>query len=280
MKIKIWGCRGSLPTPGTDTIKYGGNSTCVEVRLDDGQLIIFDAGSGIRRLGKAIMKDPSTKEMYLFLTHAHWDHLMGFPFFTPIYIDSYKINVRGGPIAKKSLRGYLKQQMEAPYFPVRFDSLRAQFDFTQGDPEKREIGAAQVIPIRLIHPNGCYGFKVIENGKSFVFFTDHELDFIKDQRPKVEKLLKFCEGANLLIHDAQYTDEQYKNTKGWGHSTFNTVIDFGIEANVKKLGMFHHDPEHTDTQLEQFENEWLERVKRQDCDAECFAVKENMETVI
>jgi phosphoribosyl 1,2-cyclic phosphodiesterase len=277
MRIKIWGCRGALPTPGPETIRYGGNTTCVEVRLNDGSVIILDAGSGIRKLGKALMKDENIRIIHLFLTHAHWDHLMGFPFFRPAYLQGYKIYVRGGPRAKRSLRNYLRHQMEAPYFPVRFDAMKAEFDFTEGDPQKRIIGSAEVVPIRLNHPNGSYGIKIIEEGKSFVFFTDHELDFIHERSLDIDGYINFCKGADLLLHDAQYTDEEYRLTRGWGHSTFNSATDFSIKAEVRRFGIFHHDPDHTDEQMDMYVSLCQERILEANSTVDCFSAQEGME---
>ncbi|MFC1891976.1 MBL fold metallo-hydrolase [Thermodesulfobacteriota bacterium] len=280
MKIKIWGCRGSLPTPGMKTVRYGGNTTCVEVRLADGTIIIFDAGSGIRKLGKELVKEQDISEIYLYLTHPHWDHLMGFPFFAPAYMERFKIHVRGGPRAKRSLRGYLAHQMEAPFFPVRFQSMKAGFDFTQGDPKIRKIGNAEIVPIVLSHPNGCYGFKIVEEQKIFVFFTDHELDFNHERSFNYDEYLDFCKGADLLIHDAQYTDEEYAFSKGWGHSTFNSATDFSIKAGVKKFGIFHHDPEHDDELMDLYTGHCKKRVEDTGSDFDCFAVMEGMDILI
>lgn len=177
MKITIWGCRGSIPVPGPSTVKYGGNTTCVEVSLGDGTTIILDAGSGIRNLGKKIVEEGKTQDLYLMLTHSHWDHLIGFPFFSPAYREGFKIHVRGGPIAKETVRNYLERQMEPPYFPARFSAMKADFDFTHGIPMVKQIGSATVTPIPLSHPNGGYGYKITDGGKTFVFLTDNELDY-------------------------------------------------------------------------------------------------------
>jgi phosphoribosyl 1,2-cyclic phosphodiesterase len=280
MEIRIWGCRGALPTPGPETIRYGGNTTCVEVRPSDGSVIILDAGSGIRKLGKALMKEEGVRIIHLFLTHAHWDHLMGFPFFRPAYLERYKIHVRGGPRAKRSLRNYLRHQMEAPYFPVRFDAMKAEFDFTEGDPQKRMIGSAEVVPIRLNHPNGSYGIKIMEAGKSFVFFTDHELDYLHGSRLDLEGYVNFCKGADLLLHDAQYTDEEYQLTRSWGHSTFSSATDFCIKAEVRRFGLFHHDPDHTDDQIDRYVSLCQERILKANSTVDCFGVQEGIELMV
>lgn len=280
MKIKIWGCRGSLPTPGMKTVKYGGNSACVEVRLNNGAVIIFDAGSGIRRLGKELIRENDLREIYLYITHPHWDHLMGFPFFLPAYSERFKIHVRGGPNAKRSLKGYLAHQMEAPYFPVRFQSMKAEFNFNLGEPQIRKIEDTDIVPIRLNHPNGCYGFKIIEDGKSFIFFTDHELGFKHDGGLEIKEYLDFCKNADLIFHDAQYDDNEYLFAKGWGHSTFRDTNEFCLKAGIKRLGLFHHDPDHDDNQMEDYERYCKEIIRKADGDMECFAVMEGMEVFI
>ena len=196
MYITIWGCRGSLPTPGSGTLEYGGNTTCIEVRLKDGTLIIIDAGSGLRNLGKQLIKEKDLTDIYLFLTHSHWDHLMGFPFFIPAYINEYKIHVRGGPKAKRSLSKYLEHQMEPPYFPIKFKAIKAQFDFTYGDPNEQTIGTAEIIPVVLNHPDGGYGFKIREGNKTFVFLTDNELDHQHKNGLTKEEYIDFCSILN------------------------------------------------------------------------------------
>jgi len=280
MKIRIWGCRGSLPTPGRSTARYGGNTTCLEIVPKEGPLIIIDAGSGLRKLGKRVAAEKKEKDIYLIMTHPHWDHLMGFPFFVPAYLPDYKIHVRGGPRAKRYLKRYLSHQMDAPYFPVPYAALRAEFDYTDGDPKKRDIGAVTVTPIRTSHPQGCYGYKFSEAGKHFVFLTDHELGFDHGSGVTEEEYMEFCRGAELLIHDAQYTDEQYKLTRGWGHSTFAAVTDFAVRAEVKRLGLFHHDPDHSDQAMDTYETECREQIELVNGAVECFGVREGTELSI
>lgn len=276
MKITVWGCRGSLPTPGSPTTHFGGNTTCIEVRLEDNTVIVFDAGSGIRLLGKKLAAELNIKEIHLVLTHAHWDHLMGFPFFAPAYMKRFTIYVRGGPTAKQSLRGYLKQQMKTPFFPVPFDAMKADFNFTQGEPKVRSIGSAELIPIRMSHPNNCYGFKLVEGDKQFVFFTDHELRVRHKKSLLRDEYVELCQDAELLFHDAQYTEQEYSHTKGWGHSTIMDTVNFGIEARVKSLGLFHHDPDRTDHQIADMEMTVREDVRARSAEMECYAVRESM----
>lgn len=277
MRIKIWGCRGSIATPGPSTNKYGGNTTCVEVRLDSGPLIIFDAGSGLRGLGKSLSKEEATTEFYIYLTHAHWDHLAGFPFFLPAYAPKYSIHVRGGPKPKGALEGFLKQQMKPPYFPVPYRMMNAKFDFTLGGPRKRNIGEAEVIPIPINHPNGGYGFKVIENGVSFVFIPDNELDFLHEGGLSREDYVQFAKNADLFFHDAQYSDAEYINKKSWGHTPFTATLKLGLDAEVKRLGLFHHDPDHSDDDMDQIEELAKTLAAGVGSSIDVFAVKEGME---
>ena len=276
MTIKIWGCRGSLPVPEKETLKYGGNTTCVEVRLDDGHIIILDAGTGIRKLGKQLAADKNVQEVFLILTHSHWDHLMGFPFFSPAYSKEFKINVRGGPIAKESVRNYLEHQMEPPYFPVRFNAMQAQFDFTHGIPKAKQVGKATVTPIALSHPNGGYGFKIEEGDQSFVFLTDNELEYQHEGGCQRYEYLSFCRDADLLIHDAQYTDDEYQRFETWGHSTYRQALDLAISAKVKRVGLFHHDPDRTDEDVDRIIENCRGILTQRRSTLDCFAVAEGM----
>lgn len=277
MRIKIWGCRGSIPSPGCDNNEYGGNTTCVEVRLKDGSLIVIDAGTGIRCLGTTLLKPEGPKKVHLLLTHAHWDHLQGFPFFVPAYMEEYSIIVRGGPLAKQSLKAFLAHQMDPPYFPVPFRDLKASFDFRQEDGQSLSIGKVEIIPILLKHPNGGYGYKFIEGNKTFVFLTDNEIGFDHPGGLPDTEYAEICRNADLLIHDGQYTEQEYKISRGWGHSTFRAVTDLSISAEVKRLGIFHHDPRHLDKDLDRYIEECRQQISKEKSRVECFGTKEGME---
>ncbi len=274
MKITSWGTRGSLPTPGKNTQKYGGNTTCIEIKTDRDNLIIIDAGSGIRNLGKKIITDKKIENINLILTHAHWDHLLGFPFFIPAYFSKYNIYVRGGKYAKSSLQKYLKHQMEPPYFPVNFNLLNAKFNFKKSKPVMFKDDPLEVISIKLNHPDGGFGYKFIENGKTFVFLTDNELDYHHKKGPSKAEFIDFCKDADILFHDSQYTNEEYKNTKGWGHSTFESTVDLAIKANVKSLGFTHHDPDRTDDDLDLQVIKYQKVIDKSGKNFKCFGVKE------
>lgn len=274
MKIKIWGCRGSLPSPGPQTLRYGGNTTCLEIRNDYGNILIVDAGSGIRLLGKSLVQEKNINEVYFFLTHCHWDHLAGFPFFIPAYNDRFTIYVYGGPKDIRSVKKVLAHQVEPPYFPIDFSNLKAKFKFGSDCPRLETVGFYNFDGIRLSHPNGGYGFTLTNNGKRFVFLTDNEFAYPHKGGLRRDEYLEYCKNADLLIHDAQYTKEEYKYTYGWGHTTYDDAIDFAIEAGVKRFGIFHHDPDRSDTDLERQVELCKEKVRKKNAFVECFAVYE------
>ncbi|MBN2322774.1 MAG: MBL fold metallo-hydrolase [Spirochaetes bacterium] len=280
MKITIWGCRGSIPTPGLSTVKYGGNTTCVEVELEDKTLLILDAGSGIRNLGKKILEEGITEEIYLILTHSHWDHLIGFPFFTPAYSAGFRIHVRGGPVAKETVKSYLEHQMEPPYFPARFSVMRAEFDFTHGIPMVKHIGSSTVTPIPLSHPNGGYGFKISDGGRTFVFLTDNELEYQHEGGRLRGDYLRFCEGADLLLHDAQYTEPEYRRSVGFGHSTVSSAFTLAVRAGVKRFGLFHHDPDHSDSVMDAITTKLQDLLDKKNDDLNLFCASEGREIVL
>jgi phosphoribosyl 1,2-cyclic phosphodiesterase len=277
MTIRIWGCRGSIPSPGHDTSLYGGNTTCVEVRLRDGTLIVIDAGTGIRSLGNALLKERRTTRVHLLITHAHWDHLQGFPFFVPGYLAGYTILVNSGPRAAQLLRQFLAHQLDPPYFPVRFEDLGASFEFREQDGEALAIGAARVSAIPLKHPDGGYGYEITEEGKRFLFLTDNEMGFQHPSGLADGDYVELCRKADLVLHDGQYTEEEYQHTRGWGHSTFRAVTDLGLAARVKRLGIFHHDPSHVDRDLDRYIGTCRERAARRGSRMELFGIREGME---
>jgi phosphoribosyl 1,2-cyclic phosphodiesterase len=280
MKIKIWGCRGSIASPGEHTIRYGGNSTCLEIRSADGELFIVDAGSGIRNLGKALRHDSDTSQIRFFFTHSHWDHLAGFPFFEPAYSDRFTITFCSGPHAQSSIERYVSRQMEAPFFPVEFNQLRARFKFCCENPtmESRNcpLGSMQCRAFPISHPNGGHGYKFIEGGKTFVFLPDNELGFRHEGGLTRDQYVEICRGADLLLHDAQYTEEEYRRTRGWGHSTYTDAIDLAIEAGVTRLGLFHHDPDRTDDDLDRQLHLCQENVVKSGSRLDCFSCAEGM----
>jgi phosphoribosyl 1,2-cyclic phosphodiesterase len=277
MKIRIWGTRGSIPAPGREMSRYGGNTTCVEIRLADNSLIIIDAGTGIRKLGQALLREAGLKDITLLLTHSHWDHLQGFPFFIPAYSEGYTLHVRGGPHARKSLEKYLAHQMEPPFFPVNFRLLRANFDFNSEERGPQTIAGARVTPIPLNHPNGGYGFEIREQGRSFIFLTDNELGYDHPGGLSAADYVERCRGADLVLHDAQYTDEEYQRTRGWGHSTYSAAVDLAAAAQVARFGLCHHDPDRSDDDLDARVMDCRQRLAGAGSRVDCFAACEGME---
>jgi phosphoribosyl 1,2-cyclic phosphodiesterase len=274
VRIKVWGCRGSVPSPGGDTSRYGGNTTCVEIRLADGSLVVIDAGSGIRNLGRQLARGQG-QVIHLLLTHAHWDHVQGFPFFLPAYLKSFTLQVWGGPRSAATLRSYLRQQLTPPYFPVKYAELGARIRFPPSPQAEIRIGGARIQSIPLAHPDGGYGFRFLEDGRSFVFLTDNELGHRHPGGLTPGRYAEWCRGADLVMHDAQYTPEEYRLTRGWGHSTFQAAAQLCRAAAPKRFCLIHHDPQHTDPELDRFARDFRRTVGRDG--AECFAATEGME---
>lgn len=280
MRIRIWGCRGSIPTPGATTLRYGGNTTCIEIRTGKGQIIIVDAGTGVRNLGALLSREADPASVRFFFTHSHWDHQAGFPFFQPAYFPSSTITLCSGPHGQDFIRSCLNHQMEAPFFPVDFGLLKANFIFRCERPHMEpgfcRLDGLEVSPVPLNHPNGGFGYKFIEEGKVFVFLTDNELGFRHEGGLATEQYAEFCRGADLLFHDAQYTEEEYRHTRGWGHSTFSDATDLAIAAGVKCLGLIHHDPNRTDDDLDRQAESCRERIRQAGSALECLAIAEGM----
>lgn len=284
MKIKCWGCRGSLPTPDSDKQYYGGNTTCLEIETTTGERIIIDAGSGIRNLGKALCAAKVGENIRFFFTHSHWDHLMGFPFFPPAYAKDFTLSFCSGPHAQDTIRNFLSHQMEPPYFPVDFSAIKAKTIFhcdnPNNEPRNCRCSGAEVRPINLSHPNGGFGYKIIDAGASCVFLSDNELGFSHPGGPDHADFVDFCRRSDLLIHDAQYTDSEYERTRGWGHSTFADATDLAIAAEVGRFGIFHHDPDRSDSDLNHQVSLCRERIRRAGSSVECFAIAEGMELML
>lgn len=280
MEISIYGSRGSLPTPGPATQIYGGNTTCIQVRSASGEIAIVDAGSGLKDLGTELAAAVEPRRVRFFFTHAHWDHLLGFPFFRPAYRNDFTLTFCSGPHAQDTIRNFLSHQMQAPYFPVELDALNATMVFHCDNPcqEDRNCICAdlQVRAFPVNHSNGGFGYRFIENGKVFAFAPDNELGYQHPDGPDRSEFVTLFAHADLLIHDAQYTDADYNITRGWGHSTFSATTDLAIEAGVKRLGLFHHDPDRSDDDLDRQVAFCRDRIRAAGSDIDCFAATEGM----
>jgi phosphoribosyl 1,2-cyclic phosphodiesterase len=253
MKVKFYGVRGSLPVCGREFEKYGGNTTCIRIlRENVNRIAIMDAGTGIRSLGKEIIAEGiSQKVINILFSHFHWDHIQGLPFFAPAYRKNQKLGIlamgRKGKI--KDLKEIFSLQMQKEYFPIRIEVMGAQFEFlTYGGKETIYGAMVKAIPQHHLYYGGSYGFRVEDEGKSLVVCTDLEhVDGID------QKIVDFARGADLLIHDGQYTAKEYKKFKGWGHSTCEMAAKVAKQARVKRLIITHHDPDHNDDFLDTME---------------------------
>jgi phosphoribosyl 1,2-cyclic phosphodiesterase len=281
LKIKFWGTRGSVPAAGPDTVKYGGNTTCLEIRLEDGELIVLDAGTGIRKLGVKLLDELAQRpagqnySAHLIFTHFHWDHIQGFPFFRPVFSDRFSFRIYGRLEKTSDVRQTLADQIRAPYLPFLFEHLRANLDFVPTGREPFTIGRTKIHSIATNHPNNAIGYKIIEGGKTFVFLTDNELYMDKKVTP-YEDFVGFCAGADLLVHDAQWDDEEAKKFPAWGHSSYSQVVELAVKAKVKCVGFTHHDPYHPDSWIDRMVAQTQNLIKRNKMRIRCFAAREGL----
>lgn len=281
MKLRFWGTRGSIPSPGINTIKYGGNTTCLELSLNDGTLIIFDAGTGIRKLGDKIIQNNNQSMINLFLTHSHWDHIQGFPFFSPAYSEGVRIKIFGCPPAFNKLKAILTKQMESSYFPVNFRQLKARISFQEISQDEHWVKKARFTFIRNNHPGAAYGFKASEEGKAIIFITDNELLPIKNSTlTSWNEFLEFCNHADLLVHDAHYLQEEMMETAGYGHSSYENAFKLGVEAEVKHLVFFHHEPDRRDDEIEAILSHYREKRDRLNISMKLDAAREGLSYTI
>jgi len=280
MLIKFYGTRGSVPVCGPDFQEFGGNTTCLQIKVKEtNNIAVFDAGTGIRDLGKDFIESGHVQdEIFISFTHFHWDHIQGFPFFAPAFIEDQKINILalGWGRRLQCLEDIFKTQMKKEFFPVQLERMGADFKFmllkeTYKVFERKEQDGKPVVvkSNKHNHPGGAFGYRIEMDGKVFVFCTDVEHGKSID-----EKVVLLARNADLLIHDAQFTDEELKEKAGWGHSSYSQAIEVAERANVKTLGLTHHDPDHDDLFLKKMEQKCQERFKN------CFLAREKMEIEI
>jgi phosphoribosyl 1,2-cyclic phosphodiesterase len=244
MQVRFWGVRGSTPTPQPENLRYGGNTSCVEVRMN-GQTCVLDCGTGFRNLGKHMEADANGRPVsaHIFLSHFHWDHIQGIPFFAPLYHNAKNEFTFHSASRNRGLQAVLAEQMASPYFPVKMTEMAAKREFRELQPDKLHLGECLVSSVWLNHPQGCLGFRLEHKGKVVVYATDNE-----PGDPEFDRnLRKLAEGADVLIYDAQYLPEEYTARKqGWGHSHWREAVNVVMESGAKELVLFHHDPDHTD----------------------------------
>lgn len=251
LQMRFWGARGSTPAPGKDKLVYGGNTPCIEIRDASGQILIFDGGSGIRELGQHLTTEFAGQNCAanLFLTHFHWDHIQGIPYFRPLFLPTTTLNVHSWTSGQETRR-ILEGQMRTPYFPVNLADASARLRFSQLKSERVKIGEVSVESFPLHHPQGAYGYRIEAGGKSIVYATD-----LEHGNAELDRVLRdYASGADVLIYDAQYNDEEYAAHRGWGHSTWREATRVARDAGVGRLFLFHFDPAHTDADVA--ESEW------------------------
>ncbi|MGE0086564.1 MAG: MBL fold metallo-hydrolase [Desulfococcaceae bacterium] len=272
MYIRCWGSRGSVPVSGKEYEKYGGDTTCIEIRSRKDDIIIIDAGTGIRRLGNKLLAEKRF-DYHLIFTHAHLDHIMGFPFFKPFYAKHSEFRMYRCPDSR-FVKTMLSNIMDPPFFPVRFTEAMSKIIYMDGIDCKGHfrIGSIQIEAIPISHPNTGRGYKFTEDGRSFVFITDNELGFGHPGGLGFDDYVSFSSGADLLIHDAEYTPEEYQKLRTWGHSSYTDVLELAMKADVKKVGLFHINQDRTDVQVDQMVENCRKIIAEKNSSLECLAV--------
>ncbi len=279
MYIKCWGSRGQIPVSGTEYNKYGGDTTCIQIVASSGDLVIIDAGSGIRHLGQKLLKDPK-KAIHLLFTHLHLDHVLGFPFFGPLYKRGYPVTIYGCPFNGVDFKDALNGVMQAPYFPVDLKNLPARCKFKNISNRTIRIGSLRIKPILLNHPNGGMGYRIEEDGKVFIFLTDNELGYDLPGNQPFDYYVEHAKNADLLIHDAEFDKDEYLKFKAWGHSMYADAVKLGAESGVKRLGLFHINNMRTDNQVDSMVKDARRLVEKTGKKMECFAVGSGFELIL
>jgi len=294
MRVTFWGTRGSVPTPGPSTVRYGGNTACAEVRTAAGTLIVMDSGTGIRELGINLMRQGEPINGHIFLGHTHWDHISGFPFFTPAFVPGNSFTIYGARDLDRSLEDVLAAQMHYTYFPVPLGDLRAELSFQELDEGKLQIEDVLVRTHYLNHTAVCMGYRLEADGAAIAYITDHEpygLSLVQPGGTEPEvgrglrgsfihggdlRLIDFVRGVDLLIMDTQYTPEEYPSRRGWGHGSTDYVTDLAVRAGVRRLALFHHEPTHTDDQVDQMVAFCRSRAAGSESNIEILAAAEGL----
>ncbi len=274
MTIRFWGVRGSIPSPGSSTVRYGGNTACISLHLPGEKTLVLDAGSGIRELGKFLHRKAG--EIFIILSHSHWDHIHGFPFFHPIYQKARKI-ILFPNFTEHEVICSLLDQMDGAHFPVSAESLPSQPScVTENDVDFLRHCGIEAFKIVTNHPGGGFGYKVKCNGHSAIYLTDNELDPPYPVATRFEDFVDFCRNTDVLIHDAQYIEADMPLKHGWGHSLASQACTLAAEAGVRHLILYHHDPDRTDDEIDAILEDCRKRLKQRGSSVECTAAYEGL----
>ncbi|HOK41116.1 MAG TPA: MBL fold metallo-hydrolase [bacterium] len=291
MKVKYWGVRGSIPAPSENTIKYGANTACIEIRNNNNEIIIIDAGTGIRELGKSLINEfkQNKLELLFLISHTHWDHIQGLPFFIPLYKEGINITIVAPEFTKKSLKEILEIQMDYDFFPLKLASVPSHIEFQQISEISFNYKNFK-IQTKILNHGGLgavMGYSILADNKRVVYVSDHEgYDlFFKSNSNQSKKIIdkmlmnyhKFIENADLLIHDSQYDDEDYLLKKGWGHSSFNYSLNKAISHNVKMLSFIHYDPDYSDERIDKIIDGCNKKIKEQNSNLKLLPAREGLE---
>ncbi len=282
MKVVCWGTRGSVPTPGPATVHYGGNTSCVEIRVGDGRSLILDAGTGIIPLGRHIDSRADRRLIELFLTHFHWDHIQGLPFFAPMIDPGVTIRVHAEPQDGEGIADLLGVQMRRPYCPVSLEDMPARVEYVPLGGRPWVDGSLVVTPFRVRHPDYTCGFRIQSADATVVYIPDNEPE-CEDCTPTVswaDTVTEFVQGVDLLVHDAMFTDAEYVRRRGWGHGTISQAVHLARMAEVRRLLLFHHHPDRSDEQLRTIEEAVRREKGQKDATLEIEAAVEGREIVV
>jgi phosphoribosyl 1,2-cyclic phosphodiesterase/CheY-like chemotaxis protein len=282
MYVRFWGTRGSIPTPGPQTSHYGGNTSCIEVRTDDGTQIMLDSGTGARELGLHLLRSQERPlRLHLLITHTHWDHIQGFPFFAPAFLPDTELHLYAPKDFQQSLEEALAGQMQYSYFPVKLAELRSRIHYAELEEGVFWIGDVRVETQYLNHTAPAVAYRLSHSGTTIAYVTDHEPFWNPTgqafHHPGDQRHVEFLKGADLIIHDAQYTQQEYRAKVGWGHSTMEYAVDVALAAGAARLALFHHDPGHDDQIMGGLEKAMQDRVAAHGSALEVIAATEGLE---
>ena len=294
--LRFWGVRGSYTAPFKSHLGVGGNTSCVEIRVDD-HILLCDAGTGIIPFGNEIISQTNTRELLILLTHYHWDHICGLPFFVPAFVPNWNISIFGPGQSKTDIEEFVSAQMQAPFFPVSTENWLAKINYIAPPPNHHmDYGPISFSYQNVHHPGTTYGYRIHVNGKQILYISDNECLYLdKSTKQKYKELskeeqelydrmnreeylaeLKLLEGADILIHDAQYTPEDYKKKRSWGHSCYVDTVNTAIDAGVGELYLYHHDPNYDDEQIETIYQHSLKIIKQRGSSMKCYIAREGM----